>query len=279
MYDFHVHNRISFDASPEATLVAYCEQALRQGLDGFALTNHYDLGAMENGVFPMPDLDAEETELQEALARYAGRLRIFRGIELGQPYWLPEMAKKLLAARAYDVVLGSVHLLDGFRDFYDLPYGEMTDAEVRADWDAYLAALETMSRTVDYDVQTHILYPLRYVPSRRREAVTGLPACAKERYEPILRNLAERGIALEINTSCVRKAAMPEADPGLPLLRFFRELGGECVTFGSDAHAVCDLCADFAQAAELAQAAGFRYATVFCNREKTFLPIGRNTTI
>lgn len=272
MFDFHVHDHISFDA-PAATLDALCRQALQSGMQGFALTNHYEIGAMACGVYPVPDLCAEDAEFAAAQERYGDRLVLLRGIEIGQPHWDKDVSARLLQKRPYDVVLGSVHLLEGFRDFYDMDFEATTDEQLRADWLAYIEELTTMSRTADYDVQTHIVYPLRYIPPERRERVTGLPRAAREQYEPILRNLVQRGIALELNTSCVRKAGMAHADPDEDLLRFYRELGGTCISVGSDAHRVCDLAADVRDALRMAERVGFRYLTAFCRRKKVFLPI------
>ena len=49
-----------------------------------------------------------------------------------------------------------------------------------------------------------------------------------------------------------------EPYPGLTLLRWYREAGGEILTTGSDAHHVDDLGAGLAEAMAMARQAGFR---------------------
>lgn len=269
LIECHLHNRISFDGAPDATLDAVCASALQVGVGTLALTNHYELDAVLAGWSQAPDHAAEEAELLAAREKYAGRLQILRGIELGQAYASLEESEKLLRARPYDVVLGSVHLLSGGRDFYDYRNAAtLSDGEFRAMWEEYLTLLLENASVSPVDVQTHITYPLRYLPAERRERITGMPGKARERYEPILRKLVERGIALEINTSTVRRpdAHLPEPDPGLDLLRFYRELGGELLSIGSDAHRTSDVGAGLREGALLAEEAGFRYLTVYRER-------------
>ena len=88
------------------------------------------------------------------------------------------------------------------------------------------------------------------------------------RFEPIFRALIERGIALEINTAAIRKGKMTVPDPGIDLLKFYRALGGELLSVGSDAHVATDLGANFDDACALAKEAGFGYLTTFRNRQK-----------
>ena len=62
-------------------------------------------------------------------------------------------------------------------------------------------------------------------------------AAAPELYDPILRALVDTGTALEVNTSGLRQVA-GETYPSAAIVARFRELGGERVTVGSDAHRV-----------------------------------------
>lgn len=261
-FDYHTHNHISFDS--KETLIGHCEAALQKGLHEFAVTNHYELDMVESGKEKGPDLALEEIELQEARERYAGKLTILRGIEIGQPDYDSAAAKKLIGAREYDIVLGSLHNgLHGL-DFYYMNPDEYTNAQLCELWEAYLVLLAKIARTADIDVLTHILYPVRYVPLERSACFSMELA----HFEPIFKALIERGIALELNTAAIRKGVMTVPDPGLKLLKFYRALGGQYISIGSDAHVACDLGANFDDACELAKAAGFTHLTTFRKRQK-----------
>ena len=56
-------------------------------------------------------------------------------------------------------------------------------------------------------------------------------------------------------------------------MKLFRELGGEILTIGSDAHTPEDIGANVADGAELAKAAGFRYLAYFKERKPNFIKI------
>ena len=80
--------------------------------------------------------------------------------------------------------------------------------------------------------------------------------------DEILRELAGQGLALEINTSGLR-GPIGRTQPDAPLIRRFREFGGERITIGSDAHAPADVGAGWDEAVRLAREAGFEAVTVF----------------
>ncbi len=80
--------------------------------------------------------------------------------------------------------------------------------------------------------------------------------------DEILRELAVRGLALEINTSGLR-GPIGQTQPDAPLIRRFRALGGEYLTIGSDAHTPGDVGAGWKTATRLAQEAGFEAVTMF----------------
>ena len=61
--------------------------------------------------------------------------------------------------------------------------------------------------------------------------------------------------------------------PDLPLIRRFRECGGELVTVGSDAHAPEDVGAGIDDGLELARTAGFRYVALYENKQPVMIPI------
>ena len=74
-----------------------------------------------------------------------------------------------------------------------------------------------------------------------------------------------RGIAVEINTGTLRRSAAI-LTPGLPILRWYAEMGGELLTLGSDAHRTQDVGAGLELARQAARTAGLRYFTTFESR-------------
>ena len=94
----------------------------------------------------------------------------------------------------------------------------------------------------------------------------------QEAIDQVFRALIQNGKALEVNTSGFRQK-IGRALPDLPLLRRYRELGGELVTIGSDAHSTKDLGRGIDEGMDLLKEAGFRYLAVYERRRPILLPL------
>ena len=225
MFDYHMHSRVSFDAHESGENLV--RAALAKGLKEICFTDHIDydpLGTMGKLDFDTEAYNAEYDHLQ------APGLKIRRGFEFGMDVHNVEQLKKDLQRRHFDFVLGSIHFVDDL-DVYFKPYWEnktVFQAERR-----YLeATLETLRLHDDFDVLAHLTYIGKTTSHHA-------PRCVpfqehREIIEEILKLLVAKGKGMEINTSGVDSCGgfLPTAD----YFRRFRELGGEIVTIGSDAH-------------------------------------------
>lgn len=250
LFDMHTHTKFSFDGCETAE--ALCEAALARGLAGIAITDHCDIDGIRDGIYPPFDAAGQAEDVAAAAAKYAGRLRVIRGIELGQGHLEPERTSELMNKYGYEYVLGSLHNLRGVPDFYYMhcelmPTG-LIDQLIGRSFDEALEMLECPY------VQTlaHLTYPLRYM------RLSGVEPDIKKYYpkiEKIYKKLISRGISLEINTSGLRNSlrrTLPEEE----LVKLYRECGGRLVTLGSDAHKAEDVGADFGAAEEMLRRLG-----------------------
>ena len=87
-----------------------------------------------------------------------------------------------------------------------------------------------------------------------------------------LKTLIEKGKGIEINTSGLRQK-YGDVFPSLKYVKLFRELGGEILSIGSDAHTVADLGSGITEGAKIALEAGFKYLCYFKERKPNFLKI------
>ena len=109
-----------------------------------------------------------------------------------------------------------------------------------------------------YDSLAHINYPLRYM-ARDGQHLT--LESFRDQVEEIFRQVAASGHALEVNTC--RGMSLEE---WLPLLRWFKDCGGEYVTVGSDAHQPEHMALGIPEALELLREAGFSHVTTYQGR-------------
>ncbi len=262
--DMHTHP----DSSPDskAPIVSMCEAALRLGLPALAVTDHVEMTSfLADGYDKSSERSYRQTlEMRE---RYAGRLEILTGVELGEPMFDRERSARLLRGHPYDFVLGSLHNLEDGVDYFHYDYAS---ADIGAVLDIYFRAELELVEMGGFQSLAHLTYPMRYMPEYKRPADTRR---WQDVIDTLFRRMAEQGIALEINTSGLRQA-IGQTSPDLPLIRRFRELGGENITIGSDAHRPEDVGAGLETAAALALEAGFRDICQFREGKPVHIRIG-----
>ena len=155
--------------------------------------------------------------------------------------------------RDLEYCIGSIHLVENmdpyYPDFWER-YGE--ENGLKRYFETTYEQLKNLGE-IQIDTVGHLDYITRYLPS-------GYAFYHYEKYveliDEILKIILERNIILEINTSGYKNGGiMP--NPCFEIIKRFRELGGENIIFGSDAHDISRVAADFDRAAMLAQKAGF----------------------
>jgi histidinol-phosphatase (PHP family) len=235
---------------------ATCRRALDHGLPAIAFTDHADFVTVHEGQHEL-DVAGYLECVERCRARFAD-LRILSGVELGEPHLYPEKTAAVLAAGPFDRVLGSVHCIRAGGRTRDMSErGLMTAEASPGHYRTYLAEVLALVRSSQpFEVLAHLDYPRRYWPHGE---VPLDEADFEEEYRAILRESARRGTVLEVNTT--RGAGWPRGlCPGPRVIGWWREEGGEEVSFGSDSHEPAKIAAGFAGAAAVVEAAGFRPA-------------------
>jgi histidinol-phosphatase (PHP family) len=228
--DAHLHTDLSPDSAVPVDV--YAALAVELGIRELAITDHVDFDRRDPA-YDYASFARRERTVREAAERWAPRGVVIRfGAELTYTRGWEEDLRAHLARHAYDFTIGSVH------DWPDSPYipsrvrtwatGRPLDEALRP----YLDEITAAARSSLFDTIGHLDVVRRYVA-----ATFTAPEVfeAVELFEPALRGLVDSGTALEVNTSGFRRADR-EAYPGPPLVARYRELGGERVTAGSDAH-------------------------------------------
>ena len=91
--------------------------------------------------------------------------------------------------------------------------------------------------------------------------------------EQIFKIIIPKGKGIEINTGSLYKN-MSYAHPHMDILKLYKDMGGEIITVGSDAHKPEYLCYDFeTYARDALTSLGYRYYCTFKNRKPEFNPL------
>ncbi len=261
----HLHSRCSFDAS--YPLTEMCRAAEAAGIRRLCLTDHCDLVDEYGKPDDSFDWNEEEAEL-EAARRAFPQLDIRCGIELGQAILRPEAAGQVLSHPEIDFVLGSMHNSRlANRDFYWITCTSM--AQCHALLEDYFQCLLALSQSDWMDALAHLTYPLRYLhPPEGEVSLSPFDDLIHE----ILQTLVHRGKALELNSSGNRQTGSPLLPESI--LRKYRSHGGELITIGSDAHEPAHIASGLEQGMALLRHCGFRYITLYRNRQPQPIPLG-----
>jgi len=262
-YDYHIRTTFSPDA--HQTMAEVCERAIALGIPEIALTEHVDFvpGDIGSGYFhPQTYFD----ELGRIRERYGDRLAIRAGAEMGESHRYPYETEVLMDEYPFDVVIGSLHWV---RDELVLSPEYFRKRSKEEAYQAYFEELLVMVRVGGFDVVGHFDVVKRYGFD-----VYGPfdPHKYEEIIREVLRACIEVGIGLEVNTSTLRRP-VGEPSPTEVVLRWYRELGGEIVTLGSDAHRLEDVGYALPEMVELLEAVGFRYVSRFVDRQAEFVPL------
>jgi histidinol-phosphatase (PHP family) len=263
MYDYHTHTDFSDDSS--TPINEMLEGAIARGLREIAITDHYDPDYPDPN-FPFEvDFEAYHRALLDAQDLYGSRIRLVKGLEIGIQHG-STLSKCAQAAGAfpYDFLIGSFHCFDGV-DLYTAPYHEMPRNAILPAYYRYVR--RCLSEYMEFDVLGHLNVIDRYLSYEPDYKAV------ESEIDDILRLLSQNGKGLEINTSSYRYGMGGRTHPSLEILRRYRTLGGDVLTIGSDAHRPEDLAGNFREAVEMAEAAGFRYFTVFKDRKPRMVPL------
>lgn len=263
--DYHMHSNVSPDG--HASMEDMCLAALRMGLKEVAVTDHYECYKPKIPYNPFAGnyIETYFKKLERCRAKFARKLRIRAGIELGQSFIDLKTEQQILKHYSYDYVIGSMHKINN-TDLVEVDYpSEDVDAWCKTN----LQNLLRMAEESDFDCLGHVDLIKRYAANR---GVKVDLYTYREELSQVFERLIKRGKGIEINTSSLRQAAK-EAMPSLQILKLYRSLGGKILTFGSDAHRPDDVGKGLDTALCMAKEAGFTEIALFENRQPHFVSI------
>ncbi len=264
--DFHMHS--SFSGDSQAPMEDMIQSAIQKGLTHICFTEHIDKDfPTDHHIDFSVDTPAYLKTYRALSQKYSSQIRISFGIELGLQPHLKEFYTDYIRQYPFDYCIGSSHLVDGMDPYYkDFFEGRSEAAAYERYFTTILENLEAFSAMDSYG---HLDYIVRYGPNQNRDYTY-------EKYadilEAILQKLIDRGIALECNTSGFRYG-LGHPNPCEEILTRYRQMGGELLTLGSDAHSPEHVAFSYEKIGGLLRSCGFTHYTIFEERTPRFLPL------
>lgn len=245
--------------------------AVASGLDTLCVTEHYDFDYPTDQGTPAHyfefDANAYRARYEEVRDSFLGKITLLWGVEMGLQTHIADDISNYVNQYPFDFVIGSSHLTHGIDLYYPAFYEGRPEDEAYREY--FESILENLQVCKDFDVYGHLDYAVRYGPNQNKYY-----SYAKfgDILDPILKKLIETGKGIEINTKGLL-VGLGECNPSREILKRYRELGGEIITCGSDAHDPEHIGYKFDVASDILTECGFKYYTVFKSRKPEFIKI------
>lgn len=264
--DCHVHSNFSSDSNtdPKDNIL----QAIMLGMDTFYFTDHHDIDFVAQepeGLDFQLDTSNYIMDIQSLKNKYKSKIDIRLGVELGFMNHLQLKIHDYVTATNWDFVIGSSHLVHGLDPYYPSFYEGRTEKAAYRDY--FESILENVQAIKDYDVYGHLDYVVRYGPNKANQYYF---EDYSDVFEAILKTIILDGKGIEINTGGLYKG-LSFPHPHKSILKLYKELGGEIITVGSDAHTPDKIGYGFEYAKSVLQESGFKYYTLFKERNPQFI--------
>lgn len=270
MIDYHLHSLFSKDGKEK--MYDMCLAAKEAGLKYIAITDHLDYDDLLPENWEIKDITGPEGYLATVnrMRDEFPMLDITLGVEAGYtPSGQKTVIEKINLIKP-DFVIGSLHFIDGL-DVYD---GIFFEGKTKQEaYDHYFERLlEGIKPLSEY---SNIIGHLTYI-SKGPHTPYDNPKVEysehKELIDEILRKIIVLGMGIEINTSGLFKK-VGQMLPDFEIIKRYKDLGGEILSIGSDAHLTQYVGYGIKEAFDVAKKAGFEYLTIFPGGEKKQIKI------
>lgn len=250
IFDNHSHTQFSSDSDMVAREAI--ETMSQKGL-GLVFTEHYDFDYRESIHYKDMDFLFDAQEYWQAYEGYRqDNLRL--GVELGLTSGSIAANQEFLTKAPFDLVIGSIHALEGLDIYYPEFYQGKEQQEA---YHQYLQQMQAMVEANSYiDILGHIDYIARYAPYPQ-------PGLSYENFaqdiDGVLQAVIANDIVMELNTRRL-------GEPGvyqelLPIYQSYARQGGKYLSLGSDAHSTDKLGMNFSLGQQMAQACALTLVT------------------
>ena len=253
--DSHMHSAFSSDS--DADMEAMIQSAINMQLKTICFTEHLDMDYPSDPPKFQVDIESYEKRFFQLKDKYINQIELLYGIELGLMPYLASRYDQFVNAHPFDYVIGSTHLVDGMDPYYP-DFFNINDKEtgVRKYFQTVIDNTKAFDNFMSYG---HIDYVIRYAPGTNQDYSY---ANYQDILDELFTTLIRHDKALEINTAGF-KYGLGQPHPQIDVLRRFREMGGERITIGSDAHKPEHIAFDFTRTEEILKSLCFKYYLIY----------------
>lgn len=271
--DYHVHSSHSFDC--HISMDDQICNAINKKIQEICFTDHIELGFSEWNYQEM-DLDAYFFQIQKCREKYP-QIAIKTGAEAGITCSSSDLQRTvdLLQKYPFDFVIASSHRINNVTLFCPDHYENQNFPDFCKEYiQNLISSLKIFDNSL-YNCVGHIDLPIK--PALRFFSDFSWKEFkyeyASDEIDELIKLIISYGKCLEINTA---SWLLPNRQAQeCKWLKRYAEMGGEYVTFGSDAHISSGIGKYYREAVILALESGIRYLAIFKDRQPEYIPLSQ----
>ena len=267
LLDSHIHSVNSPDGVH--SLMYLAEHTEEKALIGLAVTDHVEcLRFDELGYRTRIAQSAVDTA--KARVAFRHKMTITFGVELGVARAMYDVADYIINLYPFDFVLGACHISRRGEELAYIDYSAFSDKELDKLVADYFEDMLELARWNKFDCLAHMTYPMRCAMRNNNISIPTEPY--REQIEELLCILVETGKALELNTSGLR-GPLKDTLPPKWVIKRYKELGGQLITIGSDAHKAEYIGEGINHAMQMLADVGYEYFAFYRQRKPIMMRI------
>lgn len=258
--DYHIHTSYSPDSS--VNMEDYITQAIRLGYDDICFTDHIDCGTPYCFCCDTKNYSKDILKYQE---KYKDKIKIKLGMEFGAQAHFATYFQNIFNSYNFDFIILSFHIIDD-KDLWD---GSFQKGKTQTEYNKkyYEEIYKTIQVYNNFSVLGHLDLIRRYDNFGEMPFIYN-----KEIIEEILLDIISKDKGIELNTSSFRYK-LQDLMPSVDILKFYKELGGEVITIGSDCHYLSHFGYKIQEMRELLKTIGYKYFCTFDKMKINFHPL------
>ncbi len=276
LIDSHVH--IDFDRI-ESELEQYLREAESKNISEFTVTDHiilpnipvYDYIIKGGKVF-LKDLSFLKCSLTTMdIKRYVTTVKkkeasnVHLGAEIDYNEYCEDKIREFLEMHPFDIVLGSLHFLDGYCISRKMEMKSYSSKVPVLDiYKKYFTELRKLAQSKIFDVLSHVDLVRKHSEPVKFDDYS-------EEVSVLINDLLENDTGIEVNTSGY--AFMNDSYPSTDFLALCKKKGLDKITIGSDAHKAENLGQNLEKAVEKLKHVGYDKIVKFKKRKPEYISL------
>ncbi|TDT71468.1 histidinol-phosphatase (PHP family) [Hypnocyclicus thermotrophus] len=264
IYDYHTHSNFSEDCNID--MEDMIKGAITKNITELCFTEHHDIDYPEENFNFLLNDEKYFIKFNELKEKYNNKISLKLGLEIGLQSHIIDECKMFTHNKDYDFIIASQHCVENV-DLYTKKFfkGKTVD-------EIYTKYFEEMYYNITHYNNFNVIGHMDLLRRYSKEVADYDITHSEEIIKMILNHLIKNNKGIEVNAGGLFYP-LKSINPSIEILKIYKELGGEIITYGSDAHFPDRLGAHYFEVMRILNELEFKYITKFNKQKPEFIKI------